>query len=104
MKISKVVITFLFFVWVIVISLLWRYPIALTASLLLLVIIYFIKYPNRDDLRWFIVAATLGPVGEAVVISSGLWEYHGLTMIGIPIWLPLAWGITAILFKRILID
>ena len=48
---------------------------------------------------WFVAVAILGPIGEAAVSASGLWTYHGITIFGVPYWLPLAWGLTAIILR-----
>ena len=41
----------------------------------------------------------LGPGGEIVAVYRGVWQYPGAPWL-IPLWLPPAWGLTAlILFK-----
>jgi len=34
-------------------------------------------------------------------IYFGAWSYANPTMLGIPLWLPLAWGIAAVFVKRV---
>ncbi len=50
----------------------------------------------------YVIAAIFGPIGEAVVISSGLRTYHGETVVGVPYWLPFAWGITAVAVYKLI--
>jgi hypothetical protein len=56
---------------------------------------------RKDDVVFFMTGAVIGPIGETVCISFGTWQYVNPTMIGIPVWLPLAWEIAAILVKRL---
>lgn len=88
--------------WLALFCLLWKEPFLLMLILLGLTLIYFLFYRRSDDMMWFVAAAILGPIGEAIVSASGLWTYHGATIFGVPFWLPLAWGLTTIVFRKIL--
>jgi len=92
----------LFVIWLTTISFLWKYPFLLTLLLLTTSILYFVYFKKDKEHYYFVVAAIAGPIGEAVVSNSGLWTYAGDTILGIPYWLPLAWGITAVVIKRYL--
>jgi hypothetical protein len=67
-------------------------------------IVYFLFLKEKQGLIFFITAAIFGPIGEAVVSANGLWTYHGQTIFGVPYWLPLAWGITAVSLHKLLIN
>lgn len=92
----------IFSLWLVLFCLLWKQPVLLTSILIVLAAVYFLFYRRGDDLMWFVGAAILGPIGEAVVSASGLWTYHGQTIFGVPYWLPLAWGLTTVVFRKIL--
>ena len=94
--------TIIFLLWTLLICFLWRQPIILTFILIIICIIYFIFFRVKNDLIYFLIAAIFGPIGEAIVSASGLWKYNGQTIFGIPYWLPLAWGITAVMIKRLI--
>lgn len=100
-KINAALVFVIFFVfWLTIISNFWIRPILLTISLAIISFLYFIILKNKQDVLVFLSAAILGPIGEIIVSSSGLWKYNGVTFFGIPYWLPFAWGITAVaLFK-----
>ncbi|MCJ7805652.1 hypothetical protein MUP46_03340 [Patescibacteria group bacterium] len=100
-KVHLLFVTF-FITWIVSISYLWEYPIHLFVILLLISIIYCAFLKKDKEIYYFIVAAVFGPLGEAIVSKSGLWTYHGVTIFGIPYWLPLAWGITAVAIKKYL--
>jgi hypothetical protein len=89
-----------FALWLILISNLWPNPTLLLLILIILISIYFIFLKEKNDIVYFLIAAIFGPIGEAIVSASGLWKYYGQTVFGVPYWLPLAWGITAIMIKR----
>jgi len=90
----------LFGVWLATMSLLWKYPVLLTVLLLAITFVYFAFLKKGKEHYYFIVAAIAGPIGEAIVSRSGLWTYYGSTVFGVPVWLPLAWGITFVVIKR----
>lgn len=91
-----------FFSWLTLISSMWKYPYFLLVILILISLIYFKYLKSSQDTIVFLVAAAFGPIGEALVSKSGLWTYHGFTIFGIPPWLPVAWGITALSIFRLI--
>jgi hypothetical protein len=74
----------------------------LVAFLLLLVYLLrsFFGY-QKDDHVIFVVGALLGSSAEIIATSRGIWTYTNPTFLNIPIWLPFAWGIGAVLIIRI---
>jgi hypothetical protein len=66
--------------------------------------LYFLFFKEQNGLYYFLAAAVFGPIGEAIVSANGLWTYHGQTVFGIPYWLPLAWGITAVALHKFLVN
>jgi hypothetical protein len=96
--------TVIFFLWSTLVCLLWKQHVLLTFIMILLCVIYILFFKSKDDLIYFAVAAIFGPIGEILGTKSGLWTYNCLTIFGIPYWLPLAWGITAIMVKRLIIS
>ncbi len=57
---------------------------------------------SRDILIFFIGAA-LGTLGEYICIKLGFWHYHYpfFRSLGVPISLPLAWGLSSVIAGRI---
>ncbi len=49
---------------------------------------------SKRDLVPLLVGGILGPSMEIIVIHFGGWQYANPTLGGIPLWLPLLWGIT----------
>lgn len=56
---------------------------------------------ERYDLPIFLGAAIFCSLGEVVCVNYNCWTYSNPTILGIPLWLPVAWGIVAVSFKRI---
>ena len=56
---------------------------------------------KKQDILFFVTGAIIGPIGEIVCIYFGVWQYTNSSFLGIPIWLPLAWGLATMLVKRI---
>jgi hypothetical protein len=62
-----------------------------------------IFWRGEKDILIFIIGGVLGTVGEFTCMKLGFWEYHYpfLRSIGVPISLPLAWGLSAVIVGRI---
>nr|AQS34583.1 hypothetical protein [uncultured archaeon] len=74
-------------------------------TLLLVIISIFwlaglIIWRNYNDFIFFLVGAVIGTIAEIICINEGVWQYSNPSFIGIPIWLPFAWGLATILIKR----
>ena len=44
----------------------------------------------------FVAAAIVGPLAEGISVHCGAWQYASPTFLGIPMWLPLAWGLATV--------
>jgi hypothetical protein len=62
-----------------------------------------IFFRGELDILNFLVGATLGPLGEFLCMKLGFWQYHYpfFRSIGIPLSLPLAWGLSTVVIGRI---
>ena len=56
---------------------------------------------EKHDVLFFVVAAIVGPLAEIVCVHFGVWSYKNPSFLGIPMWLPLAWGLSIMVIKRI---
>ena len=56
---------------------------------------------TRQDLIFLVTGAVVGPVAEIVCVHFGVWQYANPSFLGIPVWLPLAWGFVTMLIGRI---
>jgi hypothetical protein len=81
-------------------SLLWQRPLLLTLAYVLLSSLLLWRWHAFADVLYFTLPAILGPLGEIVPITFGAWEY-ALPILKIPLWLPLAWGISGLCMKKI---
>jgi hypothetical protein len=56
---------------------------------------------NRYDLSFFLIIAVLGSLAEAVFVRFGVWHYANPTLLGVPLWFPLAFGTTGLIGERL---
>lgn len=56
---------------------------------------------TRHDIYFFVTGAIVGPLAEILCINFGAWQYTNPTFLGIPVWLPFAWGLATMLIKHI---
>ena len=83
------------------IALLYQNNLLLTIILLLSFLLT-LKFWRREDILLFFVGAIIGSVSEIIGTNSGVWRYTNPTFLGIPCWLPLVWGLSVVLIKRIM--
>jgi hypothetical protein len=80
----------------IAIVLLHRNPLLLSAVLLVLAASVMALWREKN-LPVYIVGAIAGPGAEVFGVRAGAWKYAAPAFLGIPLWLPFAWGYAAIL-------
>ena len=85
---------------IVLVSLLWQRPVTLTLTYGLLSALLLWRWHAFSDVLYFALPAILGPIGEFVAVGFGAWEYS-LPLLNIPVWLPLAWGISGLCLKKI---
>jgi hypothetical protein len=76
-------------------------PIAVVYSVIILIGIFF--WRRERDILIFIVGSILGTIGEAICMQLGFWQYHYpyFSSMGLPISLPMAWGLSAVMIGRL---
>lgn len=81
-------------------SVLWHYPVALVALLLVTAVgIYRIR-PIATSIVVYMTGFVFGPLAEALSISTGAWEYDTTHLLGVPVWLPFVWGNAALFIQN----
>jgi hypothetical protein len=75
--------------------------IALTLLIFILLIITLRFDYRKDDIYHTISGMILGSIAEIICVYFGVWRYANPTFLGIPLWLPLAWGVGVLSIKRI---
>lgn len=58
-------------------------------------------FHSRDDISFFIGGLLLGGLGEIVATHFGVWNYAQPDLWNIPLWIPVMWGLTFMLIRRI---
>jgi hypothetical protein len=79
---------------------LWTKPILLTGCYLIISIITFMRWHAASDFIFYFVAFVLGSVGEICATGFGAWSY-AQPFYFIPTWLPLLWGLAALVVKNL---
>ena len=79
----------------------WQSPYLLTLVLLSLSCMVLIGKRNSQDLITFLTCGALGAIAEVLVVNFGAWSYSVPQFLGIPYWLPLVWGISALFIRNI---
>jgi hypothetical protein len=90
-----------FFVLVMLLSFFYSNNLLLTALLIAYLGVIWKFFPKKADIYYFLPAAILGPIGEVIAISYGVWQYANPTILGVPLWLPIGWGLSAMIALRI---
>lgn len=83
------------------VSLLWRSNALLFVVALAECLAALRLWHERFDLCLFFVIGGLGSLAEAVFVRMGVWRYANATLLGIPLWFPLAFGTTGMIGGRL---
>jgi uncharacterized membrane protein YoaT (DUF817 family) len=81
-------------------SVLWHYPVALIAVLLVTALGIYVIRPSATSVVVYMTGFVFGPIAEAVSISTGAWEYDTTHLLGVPVWLPFVWGNAALFIQN----
>lgn len=74
--------------------LLWNYVILFSILLIILAFIKHKLYPIKKELLWYVLLSVDGAIVEIILVNFGHgWSYSNPDFLGIPIWIPLFWGI-----------
>lgn len=82
-------------------ALFWR-QVWLLAGIYLLASVVLLALGTRRDATIYVLGFLLGPGGEIVAVHFGVWQYANAAWL-IPIWLPPAWGLAALILYRLTI-
>jgi hypothetical protein len=91
----------IFALGILFISLFWANNLLVTSLLFLLWLIALKFGHKKDDFIFFVTGAIIGPTAEMICVKFFTWQYSNPLFLGIPPWLPLAWGVFVVLIKRI---
>lgn len=83
------------------VSLLWREEVLLFVLLILNAILMLYLVGFRKNLVIFLFCAVFGAIAEIIAIYFGAWHYSNPQILGIPIWLPVLWGIASLFMNNL---
>ena len=81
--------------------LLWRNNLLLLIVMLVECAIALGLWHERIDVSVFLVIAVFGTMAELAFVRVGVWQYANPTLVGIPLWFPLAFGTTGLIGGRL---
>ena len=81
----------------------WCYtrPVLLTVLSALTALVAFAFWRRRDVVLVYVLGGIIGPCGEMIGVRAGAWAYAHPTFLGIPLWLPFAWGLAVVLIQGV---
>jgi len=82
------------------VCLFWSRPALLTALLLTVATVMLFARRSLNDVLLFVSCGGLGALAEACAVRSGAYVYTLPIALGIPLWLPVIWGIAALFVKE----
>ena len=88
---------------VLLIALFWENNVVLTLFVAAYTAFLLKLWHETEDLRCLVFVVVVGTVSEIVSVHFGAWTYNNPTFLGIPIWLPLTWGIAVLCLRRFII-
>lgn len=83
------------------VAMLWRYNAPLLVVAALIGVVALARWHSRFDICFFLIIAVLGSLAEIVFVHFGGWGYANPTLLGVPIWFPVAFGTTGLIGGRL---
>jgi len=83
------------------IVLLWRDNLLLLAVLLVEASATLRLWHDRVDVSSFVVLGSAGLFAEVVFVHFGVWHYANPTLLGVPLWFPVAFGTAGLIGQRL---
>lgn len=84
-----------------VISFFYKNNLMLTVLVIIITLTYFKFLYKNHDIFLFLTGTAIGVCGEIVFIHFGAWQYTNPSFLGVPLWLPFAWGFTVMVIRNI---
>jgi hypothetical protein len=79
----------------------WRDNLLLFSIVLVESLAVLLFWHKRHDVYFFLSIAVLGSTAEVIYVHFGVWQYTNPTFLGVPIWFPMAFGISAVVGQRL---
>jgi hypothetical protein len=79
----------------------WRNNPLLTLLMLVEFAAVLRRWHDRRDLSFLLVIGGMGSAAEAVFVHSGAWHYTNPSLMGIPMWFPVAFGTAGLVGGRL---
>ncbi len=86
---------------VLAVSTLWRDNLLLTLVMLVEVTLALLLWHDRQDVSFLLVVGGMGSLAEAAFVRSGAWHYANPSLLGVPIWFPVAFGTAGLILGRL---
>ena len=83
------------------IVLLWRDNTILLAVVAAECLMALALWRERHDASFFLILAVFGTLAEMAFTHSGVWQYANPTLLGIPLWFPLAFDTAGLVGQRL---
>ncbi len=80
---------------------LWKNNIALAIAFLLISFFILFWWADKFEKFLYFTGFILGPIGDITVVQAGIWTYGNPTLFGVPVWLPLGYGISTVTIVKI---
>jgi hypothetical protein len=80
---------------------LWRDNLLLFSVMLAEGLVALWLWHDRYDLSFLFVIGGLGSLAEAAFVQFGVWRYANPTLLGIPLWFPVAFGTAGLIGGRL---
>jgi uncharacterized membrane protein YoaT (DUF817 family) len=84
------------------IVLLWKDNLTLSIIVLMECLLTLGLWHEKYDLAFFFIVAVLGTASEIVFVYFGVWQYANPSVFGVPLWFPLAFGMSGLTCERLI--
>ncbi len=99
---KNLILEFVLFAFAVLsIAFFWRNNVITTWLLIFGWLVAILLWHKKEDILFFVAAAVLGLIIELIGVHFGVWAYGNPSWLGIPVWIPLAYGYSSIVISKI---
>ena len=80
---------------------LWENNTILTILLSAISFLVLINFSNMQERILYFACFFLGPAFDLILVPRGVWTYANPSIFGVPIWLPVTYGLGAVMIVKI---
>ena len=79
----------------------WKNNLILAVLFLAVSAVILLNFSSKEEKVLYFISFVLCPVFDLILVPRGLWTYANPFVLGVPLWLPLTYGLGTVMIVKI---